>query len=537
MKRLFFTFIVLSSLIFNNNVRGQEIIYPDEETIQSFENITSNHLKNNKTLHAALPGTIDNNVEDLTQIDWAYKAIIELNQKYNLLSGFPDGEFKANKTLTRYELAQLLSKTINKIEHDQIEITAIEKAALNNLKKEFDKEIMTLAARIELNSQNIATLKETHNADINSINQELDDLKKRSYFNPELRFRLGLGDPEAFAETRLRLTTKTYLSKKTWARVRLEGRTANLINHSERNADITDADLTLAFIETGDLTKWLPEKYGELNLIGGLLHTNRLFTRQYTVAVDQRGFSDVIMAVSPFNSQYLSMSYELACGRRMAAGGEYIKKFNKYNGIIKAGALRSTGGSIDIPGIDIESSGDESTFYCVMGQMDLPVKNQPVELKVSHYYSFDDDQLAQNTWTVGGRVATKFKNVGVFKAALIRYGGQTSPRLIKGIGGDGFSYQFAYNPTIKAFGNLFGNPEKVDQNNYNYVPGKTEIGIAFANLHNDNEGHLKVLDLFASRYLTENIYGMVRYTHASPNTKFLGLSIQNSVELLTVFKF
>lgn len=534
MIKQFLSIIIL--LLLATPVIAQELPQVDWDDLINNDNLTTKNYNHNQTAYNAIPGNLSNIHDDIPYDHWAYQTVKDLTTQYKIMIGFPDGKFKGNKPLTRYELAQVLAKTLNIIEREHIQLSAIEKAAIVSLKNEFEKEIMTLAARIEINTKKISDLETTHEKDNLNLTEQVDALKKRHFFSPELRFRYAMGDPDTYAQTRLRLTSKTYITDKTYAKIRLEARTGNMINQSERNGDVTDADLTLAFIETGDLTKWVPKKLGVLNLIGGIIHTNRLFARRYRVAVDQRGFSDLIIGVSPYNSQFLSMSYELASGRRMAVGGEYIKKFNKYNGLIKAGALRSTGGGVDIPGQDVYGSGKESTFYCVMGKMDLPIKKQPVELQVSHYYSFNDNQVDRNHWTLGGRLMTKVENVGVFKAAVIAFGGSTTTRIINGFGANGFSYQFAYNPTIKAFGNLFGDPDKITKDIYNYVPGKTEIGVAFGNFHNEDDSHLRVLDVFLSRYFSKNIFGVVRYTHANPNHRLFGMSSRDTVELMTVFR-
>lgn len=523
-------------LLISSPLMAQELPLVDWDDLIDNDNLTTKNYNNNQTAYNAIPGNLSDIHDCIYNNHWAYQTIKDLTSKYNIIAGFHDGKFKGNKTLTRYELAQVLAKTINIIEQDHIKISAIEKAAIVSLKNEFNKEIMTLVARIELNNKEISKLETTHEEDNLNLTDQIDALKKRHFFSPELRFRYAMGDPETYTQSRLRLTSTSYITDKTYAKVRLEASTGNMINNSERNGDVTDADLTLAFIETGDLTKRIPKKLGILNLIGGIIHTNRIFARRYRVAVDQRGFSDLIIGVSSYNSQFLSMSYELASGRRMGLGGEYIKKFNKHNGLIKAGVLRTTGGGVNFPGEDVYASGKESTFYCVMGKMDIPIKTQPVELQVSHYYSFNDNQVDQNHWTFGGRLMTKFENVGVFKAAVIAFGGSTTTRIINGYGANGFSYQFAYNPTIKAFGNLFGDPDKITKDIYNYVPGKTEIGVAFGNFHNEDDSHLRVLDVFLSRYFSKNIFGVVKYTYANPNHRLFGLSSRNTVELMTVFK-
>lgn len=54
-------------------------------------------------------------VEQLTDVqstDWAFQALRSLVERYRLLSGFPDGTFRGNSSLTRYEFAAILAQAI-----------------------------------------------------------------------------------------------------------------------------------------------------------------------------------------------------------------------------------------------------------------------------------------------------------------------------------------------------------------------------------------------------------------------------------------
>lgn len=480
--------------------------------------------------------------KDVKSTDWAYQALNELSSKYDVLKGMPDGTFQGERPATRYEMAQALVKTIQSLEKEHVQLSAIEQAALKSLKDEFDKEIMALAARVEYNETRIQELGEKHEGDVVKLDSDIASLKKRHHFIPVMRFRYGFGDAEndsgTHASTRLRLTSKSTINKDTVGVIRLEAATTNLINLSERNGDIVDTDLTLAYVHTGSLTRWIPEKAGTVKFIGGILPPSWLFyTKNMTTAVDQRAFNDANPSFSLYNTQVLAFHRDLPNGRRMTIGGDYTKTFSKYNARIDAMALRSTGGSLDRAGIDIPSSGDESTYYAVSGEMDIPgTKKQPVHLKVSHAYSFGDAGTHRRTYSLGGRIATKFNGFGVVKAAVIGHNGTVPPRLLGGLGGQGFSYQLAFNPTIKAFGNLFGDPDKITEAMPCYVPGKTEVGVGFSNFHNDQDESIRILDVYLSRYFGEHVFGRILFSHVNPNVRVRGLSARSYVLLETIFK-
>lgn len=51
-------------------------------------------------------------LKDVSPDHWAYHAIKLLMEKYHVMEGFPDGTFRGNKTVTRYELAAALARVM-----------------------------------------------------------------------------------------------------------------------------------------------------------------------------------------------------------------------------------------------------------------------------------------------------------------------------------------------------------------------------------------------------------------------------------------
>jgi len=49
---------------------------------------------------------------DVSPNHWAYRAIKKLVEEYGVLGGFPDGTFRGNRNLTRYEAAAMIAKVI-----------------------------------------------------------------------------------------------------------------------------------------------------------------------------------------------------------------------------------------------------------------------------------------------------------------------------------------------------------------------------------------------------------------------------------------
>ena len=96
-------------------------------------------------------------VDELTDVSsnvWAYEALKDLVEKYNVIEGYPDKTFRGARTASRYELAAALSATVKAIGQDIARLGA-EKASKEDLatvarlQQEFATELQALRARTE----------------------------------------------------------------------------------------------------------------------------------------------------------------------------------------------------------------------------------------------------------------------------------------------------------------------------------------------------------------------------------------------------
>jgi Carbohydrate-selective porin, OprB family/S-layer homology domain len=55
-------------------------------------------------------------LDDIRPTDWAYQYVKTLNERYNLLIGDPDGKFRGNEPLTRYEFAAVMAQVLQRVE-------------------------------------------------------------------------------------------------------------------------------------------------------------------------------------------------------------------------------------------------------------------------------------------------------------------------------------------------------------------------------------------------------------------------------------
>ncbi|MEQ8466313.1 iron uptake porin [Coleofasciculus sp. E1-EBD-02] len=90
-------------------------------------------------------------LRDVSPGDWAYEALRSLVERYGCIAGYPDGTFRGNRAMTRYEFAAGLNACLQQIERlignvpDNIEGLP----TLRRLIEEFEAELATLGARVD----------------------------------------------------------------------------------------------------------------------------------------------------------------------------------------------------------------------------------------------------------------------------------------------------------------------------------------------------------------------------------------------------
>ena len=93
-------------------------------------------------------------LRDVEPTDWAFQALQSLVERYACIAGYPNGTFRGNRALTRYEFAAGLNACLNRI--NQLISTSTSNAVtkedltkLQKLREEFAAELATLRGRID----------------------------------------------------------------------------------------------------------------------------------------------------------------------------------------------------------------------------------------------------------------------------------------------------------------------------------------------------------------------------------------------------
>ena len=91
---------------------------------------------------------------DVQPTDWAFQALQSLVERYGCIAGYPNGTYRGNRALTRYEFAAGLNACLDRVNELIASATADlvtkeDLATLQRLQEEFSAELATLRGRVD----------------------------------------------------------------------------------------------------------------------------------------------------------------------------------------------------------------------------------------------------------------------------------------------------------------------------------------------------------------------------------------------------
>ena len=102
---------------------------------------------------AVVTASAANPFTDVSADDWAYQAVASLSDE-GVIDGYPDGTFRGDKHVTRYEIAQIVARLMAK----EDKLNASQKETLAKLSSQYANELKDLGVRIaELEKKRGAT--------------------------------------------------------------------------------------------------------------------------------------------------------------------------------------------------------------------------------------------------------------------------------------------------------------------------------------------------------------------------------------------
>ena len=100
---------------------------------------------------------------DVYPTDWAYQALAELVETYGCVGGYPDGAFRGEQPITRYEMAAILSACLESMsaKMDMMEDSMENMENMEMLKAEFSEELIALKGTVDDLEAKVSALEET----------------------------------------------------------------------------------------------------------------------------------------------------------------------------------------------------------------------------------------------------------------------------------------------------------------------------------------------------------------------------------------
>lgn len=137
---------------------------------------------------AAFTVSAANPFADVDTSSWAYQAVSQLSDQ-GVVDGYPDGTFKGDKNVSRYELAQIIARLMAK----ENSLNDSQKAMVQKLSAEYADDLQNLGVRVkelEKKTGNLSTITELRVQDIPRYDNVYKD-NKSSHDELSLRVRIN----------------------------------------------------------------------------------------------------------------------------------------------------------------------------------------------------------------------------------------------------------------------------------------------------------------------------------------------------------
>lgn len=145
-------------------------------------------------------------LSDVQPTDWAFQALQALVERYGCIAGYPDGTYRGNRALTRYEFAAGLNACLDRVNEliatgSANAVTRDDLTTLQRLQEEFSAELATLRGRVDALETRTAELEANQFSTTTKLNGEVvfslagatggaDDNDTQVVFNNRVRLNL-----------------------------------------------------------------------------------------------------------------------------------------------------------------------------------------------------------------------------------------------------------------------------------------------------------------------------------------------------------
>ncbi|MEG4007278.1 iron uptake porin [Microcoleus sp. Pol11C1] len=127
--------VPIPALVEENKLENPPLVYPAENSLEQV--------------------TLVSQLSDVQPTDWAFQALQSLVEKYGCIAGYPDGTYRGNRAITRYEFAAGVNACLDTIRESIAKSTESlakrdDLIKLQKLQEEFAAEIATIRGRVDV---------------------------------------------------------------------------------------------------------------------------------------------------------------------------------------------------------------------------------------------------------------------------------------------------------------------------------------------------------------------------------------------------
>ncbi len=165
---------------------------------------------------------------DVQPTDWAFQALQSLVERYGCIAGYPNGTFRGNRALTRYEFAAGLNACLDRI--NELIAIATEKVGsgdletLKRLQEEYAAELATLRGRVDSLEYRTAELESNQFSTTTKLSGEVVVAVSGAFGDEKANGSGQEVDDNVILSNRARLNFDTSFTGKDRLRVRLQAR-------------------------------------------------------------------------------------------------------------------------------------------------------------------------------------------------------------------------------------------------------------------------------------------------------------------------
>lgn len=161
-----------AALAFSGSAVAQEATVDSSVSVTSLEQINQYSAEGGNNVAQV---TSVSQLSDVQPTDWAFQALQSLVERYGCIAGYPDGTYRGNRAMTRYEFAAGLNACLDRI----LEITGLggvteeDLATIRQLQDQFAADLAVIRGRVDSLESRVAELEANQFSTTTKLNGEV----------------------------------------------------------------------------------------------------------------------------------------------------------------------------------------------------------------------------------------------------------------------------------------------------------------------------------------------------------------------------